>query len=178
MPDPGDHRSDVDLLVAIGDRDRGAFTALYRRHAPWLTIRLLRRCPDTDVVDQAVQDTFLAVWRKPSAYSARGEVPAWLWGIGIRRLIDQLRRRPGIARSPTAVVDAQVSAEDEMLLGVQYGDLASVIDRLSPELVAVVQATLLDGLTTREAARVLGIPPGTVKSRMSRARLEMREALT
>lgn len=178
MTDPGDDRSDVDLLVAIGDRDRAAFTTLYRRHAPWLTIRLLRRCPDRDVVDQAVQDTFLAVWRKPSAYSARGEVPAWIWGIGIRRLIDQLRRRPGIAWSPVPLADAQVSAEDEVLLGVHYGDLANAIDRLSPELLAVVQATLLDGLTTREAARVLGIPAGTVKSRMSRARLEMREALT
>lgn len=178
MTDPGDDRSDVELLVAVGDHDRGAFTALYRRHAPWLTIRLLRRCHDRDVVDQAVQDTFLAVWRKPSAYSARGEVPAWLWGIGIRRLIDQLRRRPGIAWSPVPRADAEVSAEEEVLLSVQYGDLANAINRLSPELLAVVQATLLDGLTTREAARVLGIPPGTVKSRMSRARLEMREALT
>lgn len=174
----GDDPSDVELLVAIGDRDRGAFTTLYGRHAPWLTIRLLRRCPDRDVVDQAVQDTFLAVWRKPSAYSAQGEVPAWLWGIGIRRLIDQLRRRPWTAWSPLPLADAQASAEDEVLLGVRYGDMASAIDRLSPELHAVVQATLLDGLTTREAARVLGIPPGTVKSRMSRARLEMREALT
>jgi RNA polymerase sigma-70 factor (ECF subfamily) len=178
MTDPGDARSDVELLVAVGDRDRGAFTALYRRHSPWLTIRLSRRCHDVDVVDQAIQDTFLAVWRKPSAYSARGEVPAWLWGIAIRRLIDQLRRRPGVAWSPVPADDAQVSVEDEVLLGVQYGDLAGVIDRLSPELLAVVQATLLDGLTTREAARVLGIPSGTVKSRMSRARLEMREALT
>jgi RNA polymerase sigma-70 factor (ECF subfamily) len=178
MTDPGDARTDAQLLVAIGDRDRGAFTTLYRRHAPWLTIRLLRRCHDSDVVDQAVQDTFLAVWRKPSAYSARGDVAAWLWGIGIRRLIDQLRRRPGVAWSPVPPADAQVSAEDEVLLGVRYGDLANAIDRLSPELLAVVQATLLDGLTTREAARVLGIPAGTVKSRMSRARLEMREALT
>ena len=178
MTDRGDARNDVELLVAVGDRDRGAFTTLYRRHAPWLTIRLSRRCSDCDVVDQAVQDTFLAVWRKPSAYSARGEVPAWLWGIGIRRLIDQLRRRPGIAWSPVPLDDALVSVEDEVLLGVLSGDLAGVIDRLSPELLAVVQATLLDGLTTREAAKVLGIPAGTVKSRMSRARLEMREALT
>jgi RNA polymerase sigma-70 factor (ECF subfamily) len=128
-------------------------------------------------VDQAVQDTFLAVWRKPSAYSATGEVAAWLWGIAIRRLIDQLRRRPGIVWSPTLDPDAQVSAEDEVLLGVQHGDVARALDRLSPELLAVVQATLLDGLTTREAGRVLGIPSGTVKSRMSRARQEMREAL-
>jgi RNA polymerase sigma-70 factor (ECF subfamily) len=176
MPDR-DERSDVVLLAAIGEHDRGAFTALYRRHAPWLTVRLARRCHDADTVDQAVQDTFLAVWRKPSSYSARGEVAAWLWGIGIRRLIDQLRRRPGLSWSPTPHVDVQVSAEDEVLLGVQHGDVAQAMNRLSPELLAVVQATLLDGLTTREAGRVLGIPSGTVKSRMSRAQIEMREAL-
>ena len=64
-----------------------------------------------------------------------------------------------------------------MLAGVEHGDLAGALARLSPELRAVVQATVLDGLTTREAARLLGIPAGTVKTRMSRARIEMREAL-
>ena len=48
---------------------------------------------------------------------------------------------------------------------------------LSPELRAVVQATVLDGLTTREAARLLGIPAGTVKTRMMRARIQLRGAL-
>ena len=51
------------------------------------------------------------------------------------------------------------------------------MQRLSPELMAVVQATVLDGLSTREAGELLGIPAGTVKSRMSRARTELREAL-
>ena len=59
----------------------------------------------------------------------------------------------------------------------QYSDVGMALERLSPELRAVVQATVLDGLTTREAGRLLGIPSGTVKSRMSRARTELREAL-
>jgi len=71
-----------------------------------------------------------------------------------------------------------VSAEDEVLLGVEHGDLAGAIDRLSPELRAVVQATMLDGLTAREAGRLLDVPAGTVKTRMARARVQMREALT
>jgi RNA polymerase sigma-70 factor (ECF subfamily) len=71
----------------------------------------------------------------------------------------------------------ELSAEDSVLLGVEYGDLAGALDRLSPELRAVVQATVLDGLTTNEAARLLGIPQGTVKTRMSRARLQLREEL-
>jgi RNA polymerase sigma-70 factor, ECF subfamily len=70
-----------------------------------------------------------------------------------------------------------VSAEEEVLLGVEHGDLAPALNRLSPELRAVMQATVLDGLTTREAARLLGVPQGTVKTRMMRARKELREAL-
>ncbi|HET7488134.1 MAG TPA: RNA polymerase sigma factor [Acidimicrobiales bacterium] len=169
-------RSDRELLLAVRDADSGALAELYDRHAPWLTARLNHRCADADVVDQAVQDTFLAIWRKPGAYSGTGEVAAWIWGIGIRRLIDQLRRRRPRLRAEREA--RQVSAEDEVLLGVEHGRLAGAIDGLSPELRAVVQATVLDGLTTREAGRLLGIPTGTVKTRMARARGQMREALT
>lgn len=103
-----------------------------------------------------------------------------MWGIGIRRLIDRMRRTGrhrtvGFTAEPSEVV---VSAEDQVLVGVEYGDLAAALDGLSPELRAVVQATVLDGLTTREAGRLLGIPAGTVKTRMMRAKPLLREALT
>ena len=64
-----------------------------------------------------------------------------------------------------------------MLLGVHCGELGVALDQLSPELRAVVQATVLDGLSTKEAAMLLGIPAGTVKTRMMRARQQLREAL-
>ena len=169
-----DDRGDAALLAALSTGDRAALRVLYDRHATWLTLRLTRRCSDRDAVDQALQDTFVAVWRKPGAYNGSGDVGAWLWGIAIRRLIDQLRHRPSLTAWRD---DAAVSAEDLVLLGVEHGPLAGALHALSPELRAVVQATVLDGLTTREAARLLGIPAGTVKTRMARARLQMREAL-
>ena len=172
-----EERRDEELLVAMADGDRGALATLYRRHSPWLLLRLSRRCADRDVVDMAMQDTFVAVWRKPRAYGGRGDVGAWLWGIAIRRLIDQLRRRP-IVGAWGSNEEVLVSAEDEVLVAVEHGDLAGGLQRLSPELRAVVQATVLDGLTTREASRLLGIPAGTVKTRMSRARVQLRETLT
>ena len=64
--------------------------------------------------------------------------------------------------------------EIETMLGVVG---ATSLGALSPELRAVVQATVLDGLTTKEAARLLGVPAGTVKTRMMRAKRQMREAL-
>lgn len=170
-----DGRSDEELLAAVAGGDGIALRELYDRHAPWLVLRLSRRFADPGVVDEVVQDTFLAVWRGAARYSGRGEVGAWIWGIAIRRLVDHLRRR----RTTTLLSAAPhgPSAEDLVLLGVEHGDLGGALDRLSPELRAVIQATVLDGLTTREAGRLLGVPQGTVKTRLMRARRALREAL-
>jgi len=164
------------LIAAVAGGDREALAELYRRHAPWLVLRLSRRCADPGLVEEVVQDTFLAVWRGAAKYRATGEVPAWIWGIGIRRLVSRLRQRPALTRW-TRSDDAVVSAEDEVLVAVEHGELGPALGQLSPELRAVVQATVLDGLTTREAATLLGIPQGTVKTRAARARRELREAL-
>ena len=175
---PADPLTDAALLRRVADGDRRALETLYGRHAGWLLVRLGRRCADPGLVDEVVQDTFVAVWRSAARYGGRGEVAAWIWGIGVRRLVDAVRRAPRttvVAEPPEPSLE--LSAEERVLLGVQYGDLAGALDRLSPELRAVVQSTVLDGLTTAEAGRLLGIPQGTVKTRMKRAREQLREEL-
>lgn len=170
--------SDADLVAAVRDGDRQALETLYHRHAPWLLLRLSHRCADAGLVDEALQDTFVTVWRKAGTWAGDGEVAAWIWGIAIRTLMSGMRpRAPLIARLSARRSEPLESAEDLVLSGIQHGELGPAIDGLSPELRSVVQATVLDGLTTREAARLLGIPAGTVKTRMHRARRELREAL-
>jgi RNA polymerase sigma-70 factor (ECF subfamily) len=177
---------DALLLAAVaagGVGAREAFRELYDRHAPWLVVRLGRRCSDPGLVDEAVQDTFVAIWRKPQAYRGTGDVAAWIWGIGIRRLMDAARRRPAPSVPLGETSDDRNeacagSAEDQVVTDLAYGELADALRRLSPELRAVVRATVLDGMTTREAGRFLGIPHGTVKTRMQRARVVLREAMT
>jgi RNA polymerase sigma-70 factor, ECF subfamily len=181
-----DPREDEELLAAVVEGDRSSLQVLYERHAPWILLRLTRRCPDPGIVEDVVQDTFMAVWRRPGGFRGSGAVPAWLWGIAIRRLVDRLRRRgaPVLAMAWTERWSTpgeetfEPSAEEQVLLGIEYGDLAGALNRLSPELRAVLRATALDGLTTREAATLLGIPAGTVKTRLMRARAQLREALT
>lgn len=169
--------TDVELLAAVRDADAAALRTLHDRHAPWVSLRLARRCADRAIVEEVLQDTFLAVWRGAGRYRGQGDVAAWIWGIAIRRLIDRLRRRPSLQTASVRRDEAEPSAEELVLLGVEHGDLAGAMRGLSPELRAVIQATALDGLSTREAARLLGIPQGTVKTRLMRARRELREAL-
>lgn len=172
---------DRELLHRVAEGDDEALRLLYERHAGWLLLRLHRRCPSADLVATALQDTFVAVWRSAGSYRGDGDVGAWLWGIAVRRLISALRGRP----APAPVADDELdrvcptvaSAEDELLHGIAHGDLGQAIGALGAELRATVQATLVDGLTTREAARLLGVPHGTVKTRLRTAKLQLRRRL-
>jgi RNA polymerase sigma-70 factor (ECF subfamily) len=180
---PGaEERDDAALLRAAARGDEGALAALYDRHAGWLTVRLSRRCAMPDVVDHAVQDTFLALWREAGSYRGGGDVAAFIWGIGVRRLIDGIRREHGPRRrlpwrAVAAEPDVVVSAEDQVLVGIEHGRLGAALAGLSPELRGAIEATVLDGLTCAEAAVLLGVAEGTVKSRCHRARAALRAAL-
>jgi RNA polymerase sigma-70 factor (ECF subfamily) len=175
---------DAELLDAVAGGDRASFEQLYRRYAPWLRLKLRYRCADASLVDDIVQEVFVAIWRGKARYQRQdgAEVAGWMWRLASRRLIDALRGDSARSRlrSVWSRLRAQdePSAEDHVLLGVELGDLGQAIGRLSPDLRAVIQATVLDGLTTREAAVLLGIPTGTVKTRAMRARKLLREELS
>ncbi len=168
---------DAALVARIARGDRSALEQLYRRHAVWLLQRLQSRCGDPDLVDMALQDTFVAVWKSAKRYRGDGEVGAWLWGIAVRRLVDQLRKKRPVPVPPDAVIDGVVGFEDAFLDNGLHGALGPAVERLAPDLRAVLVLTAIDGLTTKEAAAVLGIPQGTVKTRLQRARSTMKEYL-
>ena len=169
---PGDEM----LLAGVAERDIGAFRVLYERHAGWLALRLARRCNDRDLVADAVQDTFVAVWQKPRGFRGDGDIAAWLWGIAIRRLVSRLRQRTDVAAvfESTGTTPA---AEDQVLLSVEYGDIGGALARLSPEMRAVIQAVVLDGLSAKEAAQLLHVPVSSVKTRLYRAKAQLRATL-
>jgi RNA polymerase sigma-70 factor, ECF subfamily len=164
-----EERTDVELIGAVAAGESDALEALYHRHARWLLARLHQRCADAELVDSALQDTFVSVWRSARAYSDVGEVGAWLWSIALRRLIDQLRRRP----APTPIA----TLPEPEPLPPPGTPTYHLLSHLPAELHSVVQAVYVDGLTTAEAGWLLGIPQGTVKSRLSRAKPLLQEVL-
>ena len=83
------------LVRLIAHGDRAAFEELYRRTAPWLAVRLRRRCADDDVVAEVMQETYLAVWRAAAAFTGPGSglggsATGWLWTIAARRLVGRV----------------------------------------------------------------------------------------
>ena len=173
--------SDSELLGLIAQGDETALRELVERHSAWLLLRLRRRTPDEDLAAEALHDAFVVVWRSPHSFRGEGDVGAWLWGIAIRQLVSRLRKRaqpvPIESRMLSALSPTVRSAEDELLVAVEHGSVGDALRSLAPELRQVLQATVIDGLSTREAAHLLGIPQGTVKSRARIAKSKLRKHL-
>lgn len=176
--------ADEDELVrraAAGDRP--AFDELYRRTSPWLLARLRRRCLDDDVVDDVMQETYLAVWRAAGSFARSatpGNAAGWLWTIAANRLIDAFRRRARQSQLPPLPPAELVApaAEDEVMIGQVGQELEHALLTLPPDARQVLRAMVLDGFSVRETSLLLGVPENTVKSRARRARIALREALS
>jgi len=173
---------EAELVRRVARGDRAAFEVLYRRTAPWLAVRLRRRCADEQIVADVLQETFTAVWRAAGGFAGaavQGTAVGWLWTIAARRLIDALRSRAKHAQPLPGAAEATIApaAEEIALAGTVGGELGHALDTLAPELREVLRAMALDGLSVRETATLLGLPEGTVKTRARRARIVMRAAM-
>ncbi|MEV0004761.1 RNA polymerase sigma factor [Micromonospora sp. NPDC050980] len=178
----GVREDEGELLRRVARGDAAAFDELYRRTSPWLLVRLRRRCADDDLVADVIQETYLAVWRAADSYVgvSAGSAVGWLWSIAARRLVDGFRRRAKDAQAVPLPLAAEnpPAAEDVVLAGAIGDEVGDALRRLAPELRQVLHALVIDGLSVRETALVLGLPEGTVKTRARRARLALREALS
>ena len=143
-------------------------------------MRLRQRTTNQDLADQVAQETFLVVWREAGRFVAgRGgrldlgdRHPAPTGRPARRAAQGRLAGLLGRRRIPDAA-----SAEEQALATLEHREVIRALNRLAPELQAVLQANVLDGLSTREAAALLGIPAGTVKTRAMRARARLRQEL-
>jgi RNA polymerase sigma-70 factor (ECF subfamily) len=182
--DPGDGpKDDVALVLAIATRrDRAAFGALFSRYAPRLKSWFMRNGTPADRAEDLAQETMLAVWRRADSYDpGRAAVSAWIFTIGRNQSIDALRRLarplpdaddPSMAPPEPMPPDAALDmAQDETRLRAALRDLP-------PEQAEVIRLAYYEDRPHVEIERSLGIPLGTVKSRLRLAMARLRTRLT
>lgn len=177
-------------LEAIARRaDTAAFAELFRHFAPRVKAYLLRGGGDAGQVDDVVQDTFAAVWRKAGHYDRRrATAAAWIFAIARNRRIDVYRRerRPEFdPRDPAFQPDPLPDGERALSALQRAEAVRAALDTLSDEQREVLRLAFYEGETYAAIAVRLGLPLGTVKSRARlafghlRATLRaQREALT
>lgn len=169
------------LLRRVGRGDADALTALYRRHADGLFWFLVRLAGDRMLAEEILQDVLLAVWRGAGGFAGRSQVRTWMYGIARRQAHNRLRSvRPAeTTLDEVAEMTATEPGPEELVLaGVERDRVMAAVDRLSLVHREVIVLTFLADMPQAEIAAVIGVPVGTVKSRLHHARAALVRSLS
>ncbi len=185
--------SDIDLMARVKDGDPGAFEELMRRYERPLLNYFYRQCWDRDLSEDCVQEVFTRLYRHRAGYLATAKFTTFLFTIANHLWIDRARSR---ARGPGEVslhggpddasrgagVEERLAAPEPGPADVVAGEeglrrLKLAIDLLPEGQKAVLSLGHFQGLRYEDVAQILGIPVGTVKSRMHEAVRRLRESL-
>jgi len=176
-PDHARDRADRALGWRFAAGDLGAVAELYDRFAGPIYTVALSRLGDRQLAEEAVQDVFVKAWRAAATFDPERALSPWLYEIARRSAADIVRRerrRPTTTRLSTAV-----PADDGPTLGDAWEawEVRRALAELPPDELELVRLTHFVGLTRSEIAERLGLPIGTVKSRMHRAHRRLAERL-
>ena len=153
------------------------FNALVEDHGPALYRTAYRLVGDPHDAEDVVQETFRSAWNSRKKYeSGRGD-RAWLAAILRRRVVDRWRKKriPVVSAGDTPI---EIGIEGEDPTANEFSDeMQHALSRLPTELKETLLLVVVGELTHQEVADLLGIPLGTVLSRVSRARRRLREFL-
>lgn len=172
----------ADLLRRVAEQgDLAAFRELYQTYGPRVKAYMIRQGADAATAEDLAQETLFTVWRKASLYAAdKGGAATWIFAIARNMRIDRLRREVPWQELPEGR-DEQPSGEalpDEAASeNERQARVRAALAQLPPEQHEVVALSYLDGLSHGEIAQRLGLPLGTVKSRMRIAYQRIRVAL-
>lgn len=174
----GDDASDGELLAAHIGGDPTAFGVLVRRHEAhlWLTAR--RASYSAEDAADSLQEALLSAHRTAGSFRADAAVRSWLHRIVVNACLDRLRRnkvRPTVplgeeAREPRDPFDRYADVDLSLVV-------EKALDTLPPEQRAAVVAVDMEGYSVADAAKILDVPVGTVKSRCARGRQKLASVL-
>ena len=174
------HLSDEALLALCSRADEKALGELYDRYgrvAYGLALRIVR---DRALAEDAVQEAFLAVWRSAGAFLAeQGKPSTWILTLVHRRAVDLVRREERRRAEPLEETDHPTgeATDEEAWLRAQRQVVQEALRKLPPEQREAIELAYYGGFTQSELAERLGLPLGTIKSRMFTGLKRLRELL-
>jgi RNA polymerase sigma-70 factor (ECF subfamily) len=164
--------NEAELLTRVVSGDREAFDAVMRVHQDRVFSVCFRILGDREKALDATQDTFLTVFRKAGQFQGRSAVGTWIYRIAVNTCYDQLRRsqrRPSESL-PDHVDLSDPSAEEAIESAAVRPEIELALAQLPADFRNAVILSDLEGLSLPEIAEILGVPVGTVKSRVFRGR--------
>jgi RNA polymerase sigma-70 factor (ECF subfamily) len=174
------NRLDELLLQSIAAGDKGAMRVLFQRHNVRIYRFVLRLVGNASRAEDIVSEVFLVVWRSAGRFKAESQVTTWLLAIARHKAISALRRRPEAQlddHTAAAIVDPRDDPEARLDKQDRSDIIQKCLARLSPSHREIIDLVYYHGKLVRDVALIVGVPEGTVKTRMFHARKHMSKML-
>lgn len=181
--DESESQFNAELIRRVAQGDEHAFRMLYERLAPALHGMAFRMMNDAKEAEDVLQDGFTYMWRKASTFDpSRGNAFSWavmvvrhkaIDKLRVRRRDERVRERAAEASGPDAGIDER--SAHEPALRERSAQVRSVLEQLAPEQRQALELAFFGGLTHEQIAERLEAPLGTVKARIRRGLLKMRD---
>lgn len=164
--------NEAELLARVVSGDREAFDAIMRIHEDRVFGVCLRIMGDREQALDATQETFLTVFRKAAQFEGKSRLGTWIYRIAVNTCYDQLRKakRRSSESMPDYIDPADLSAEEAVESAALRPEIETALATLPPEFRSAVVLSDIEGMSMPETAEALGVPVGTVKSRVFRGR--------
>jgi RNA polymerase sigma-70 factor (ECF subfamily) len=171
--------TELELIKQAQQGDRRAFGQLVRRHREGAVNVVYRMCGDADLAEEATQEAFIRAWTNLPRYKPRSPFRNWLYRIATNVATDALRRQKETVDVESVDVPDAESGPEALTEVWERGERVrqAVLD-LPPASRVVVVLREYEDLSYKEIADTLGIPIGTVMSRLNYARTLLRQTLT
>jgi len=171
--------SEEELVLALGNREKIAIEALYDMYSSSLFGVISRIVVDTATAEDLLQETFVKIWHSFSSYSTeKGRLFTWMVNITRNLAIDKLRSKDFKNQNKNQELENNVTFIDEQRSTVYKPELLGIkdlVETLKPEQKLILDLVYFKGYTHVEAADELGIPLGTIKTRLRMAILQLRK---
>jgi RNA polymerase sigma-70 factor (ECF subfamily) len=178
-PDPlPPDTSDADLLVRVAAHDREAFEILYHRYVRSVFGLALRRLRDRQRAEDAVQETFAAVWRSAASYRPeRGPAAPWLYAVARNAIVDRFRAKGDTTGEVPELVSTEAGPPEQAEAAFVSWRVHRALEDLPPREREVIELAYWSGFSQSEVAEYLHIPLGTVKTRTRSALARLADVL-
>ena len=177
---PVQDSSDETLISLIADGDKRAMQVLYARHNVKVYRFILRLTGNQSLAEDLVSEVFLDVWRQAEGFEAKSQVSTWLLAIARYKALSALRRRTDEHLDDQMAAAIEDTADNpETIVGTKDRNtiVQKCLTQLSPAHREVIDLVYYHEKSVDEVARIVGVPPATVKTRMFYARNKMADLL-
>ena len=172
--------ADIELIQLHNDGVEGALVSLLTRRETWLWNIAKKTIRDNSLAEEALQEALVLIWKNASSFRGESQVTSWMYQIVTRACIDLLRKERIRTHTSMSELENLESLRNSSTFEEALVDgllVHGALLELPPDQSSIIKLLDLEGYDLKEVSEILGIPQGTVKSRASRGRAQLKEVI-